>query len=277
MKMRSGRMRAGVCLGVLGLSATAFGQVLSTRGGTPQDPNTYPARGACGAVDITQNTDPNTVNIGTSIACFNGGNSCTVANDYARSFNLAVGATAGVAHYVRCVEYGVDEVLAPSGSTSVTVRLWIDSNGGAPNNANLVPLAGGSIVDLVPNGTAGALRTVDFTANNVLVPADAVLVVTVESPDLCTSPGPGNYYFNGSNAGGQSAPSYIRAPGCGLPDFASLAAIGFPNQHMVLSVELDPDMPAVPTVSEWGLVVLTLIGCVAGTIMFAGVRRKAAA
>ena len=31
----------------------------------------------------------------------------------------------------------------------------------------------------------------------------------------------------------------------------------------------------VPTVSEWGLVVLTLIGCIAGSILFAAARRRA--
>jgi len=126
-----------------------------------------------------------------------------------------------------------------TGLSPVTISLFTDSSGGAPNTADLVALAGGSIVDMVPDGTAAALRTVDFTANNVLVPADSTLVVVVSSPDLCTLNGANNFHFNGANDAGESGPSYIKSASCGLPDFATLASIGFPDQHMVMTVELD--------------------------------------
>jgi hypothetical protein len=204
----------------------------------PAPQSSVAGNSTCGAVDITQSTDPTTVlGPGFSVACQSG---CTVENDFARSFDLSVGATAGLAHLVRCVEYGVDSVADTTGAGSpVTINLFIDTSGGAPNLADLVPLAGGSITDFVPDGTAGALLMVDFTANNVLVPADATLVVTVESPNLCTV-STNDAFFNGANNGGQTAPSYIRAPDCGLGDFVDLAAIGFPDQHMVLNVGLDP-------------------------------------
>jgi hypothetical protein len=206
---------------------------LSSLGGSPGSATHGSIAGVCAPIDLTQSVDPNTI-VGGSVACFDGGNQCTVDNAYARSFNLGVGPTAGQSHYVRCVTYGVDETL---GTNPVTIALYQDTNGGPPNNANLVPLA--SIVDVIPDGTQLALRTVNFTAMNVVVPANAFLVVAVESPDLCATPGPNNYYFNGSNNIGQIAPSYFKAVDCGLPDYTDLAAIGFPNQHMVMTVELE--------------------------------------
>jgi hypothetical protein len=143
-----------------------------------------------------------------------------------------VGPTAGQSHYVRCVEYGVENAL---GTNPVTIALYQDTDGGDPNNANLVPLA--SIVDVIPGGTQLALRTVDFTALNVVVPANAFLVVAVESPDLCAV-GLNNTYFNGSNNLGETKPSYIKTAGCSIPDYVSLASIGFLNRHMVMTVEL---------------------------------------
>jgi len=58
------------------------------------------------------------------------------------------------------------------------------------------------------------------------------------------------------------------APACPNPGNCPVGgncAAGFP------ACEAAP----VPTVSEWGLVVLTLIGCIAGTVLFGIVRRRA--
>jgi len=221
----------------MGVAQYANAQTLSTSG-TALGSNTYGPRGSCGAIDLTQSTDPNTALFGFSVACFNAGNVCTVENFYARSFDLALGATSGNAHFVRCVEFGVDETL---GANPVDINIYEDTNGGAPNNANLVLL--GTMSVPLADGLAGVLVSADLSALNILVPANVDMVVEVHSADLCTSPGPSNYYFNGANDAGQTGSSYIKAAGCGLPDYLALSAIGFPSQHMVMTVELDAAVP----------------------------------
>jgi len=200
-------------------------------------------RGLCGPIDLTQNADPFAIIPGNSVSCYDSGPQCTFENAYARSFNLGAPPTGGQAHYVRCVEYGVDQAGAFGGGfIPVNVVLYLDTNGGPPNNANLVPLA--SITDNIPDGEIATLRTVDFTPMNVVVPPNAFLVVSVESPDYC--PNFSHFYFNGTNNFGQTARSFWRAPACGVPDYVDLASIGFPGIHMVMTVELEPAAPPEP-------------------------------
>jgi len=194
------------------------------------------ALGLCDFVPLTQSSS-NTITSGTALCNDLVANNCTLENFYARSFNLGSGQTAGKAHFIRSVEYGVAGAFGTTPSHPVTLNLYQDTNCGAPNNANLELLAAGSIVDgTIQNPTTVSLRTVDFTANDVLAPADICLVVEVFSPDLCAV-GPGNRYFFGYNSAGQTDPSYVKD--CG-DDYVSWAQLGFPQIHMILTVELEP-------------------------------------
>lgn len=62
----------------------------------------------------------------------------------------------------------------------------------------------------------------------------ATMVVEIHVAD--SAEGSTTKLFVGTNAGGQSGPSYLRAPACDLTEPVDLAAIGHPNVHMVLSV-----------------------------------------
>ena len=46
----------------------------------------------------------------------------------------------------------------------------------------------------------------------------------------------GAFLFVGSNAFGQTGPSYLAASACGIPDPVDLAELGFPGMHIVMNV-----------------------------------------
>ena len=48
--------------------------------------------------------------------------------------------------------------------------------------------------------------------------------------------GPGGQFLVGSNANGESAPSYLRTAPCALPAYVTYAAAGYPHQCIVLIV-----------------------------------------
>jgi hypothetical protein len=83
----------------------------------------------------------------------------------------------------------------------------------------------------VANQAAGTLA-VPVTAS---AEAGSKLVVELYLPDAA---GAGHLLFPGSNAAGQSGPSYLRAPadGCDLDQPVDIADIGFPDMHLVVSV-----------------------------------------
>ncbi len=49
----------------------------------------------------------------------------------------------------------------------------------------------------------------------------------------------GQQFFIGSNAVGQTAPSYLAAADCGVTEPTDTAAIGFPDMHIVMNVTGD--------------------------------------
>ena len=46
----------------------------------------------------------------------------------------------------------------------------------------------------------------------------------------------GNFFFIGSNAAGQTGPSYLAAQTCGINEPATTATIGYPGMHIVMNV-----------------------------------------
>jgi len=125
------------------------------------------------------------------------------------------------------VRYGVEDCRDATGQgrpCDVQVRLWSAPN--FPTFGGAVELA--QVVDNVPDGTALEIRTVQFP--NVAVPANTNLVVELYNPDWNANWG----FFPGSNAGGQSAPSYIRSAPCALANWGDLGGVGFPNVHLLI-------------------------------------------
>ncbi len=165
---------------------------------------------------------------GNSVACNAGG--LHTDNSYLRQFDLSAFGISAVFNVTQ-VEVGVEQAVGAGGSQPLTVNLYTKINpAGALTWANLSPI-----------GTASATVTdQSLTLLTVPVagaaPAGSVLVVEVFTPNGQTA---GNSFFVGSNAAGQTAPSYLAAAGCGVTEPTDTAAIGFPGMHIVMNVTGD--------------------------------------
>lgn len=171
-------------------------------------------------VTLTQSLSQAIVS-GNSVACNAGG--LSTDNSYYRSFNLN---TLAFPLQVTSVSFGIEAVIGTP--LPLTVRLWRDTNGGAPDLGMV--LVGSSAAFAVNAGMDGTIQNV---AVNGLFNVGDIMVVEVFSPD---SQAAGGGFFIGSNDAGQTGASYIAAAACGLPNPASLASIGFPNMHIVMNV-----------------------------------------
>ncbi|MGI8436250.1 MAG: PEP-CTERM sorting domain-containing protein [Chthoniobacterales bacterium] len=171
------------------------------------------------AVVLSQNVDPTTILAGNSVAC--GGGGTTTANTWFRSFSFANFGVNGD-FSLQSATFGIEQV---TGTVPITVSIY----------------AGTSVTSL---GTLIASSTFNLTAaqNNTFftltlsgtVPfASGGLVMSVGAPDGSAN---GTAFYIGSNAGGQTGPGYILAPACGINAPTDIAAIGFPNDHILMSV-----------------------------------------
>ena len=162
---------------------------------------------------------------GNSVACNAGG--LHTDNSYLREFDLpAFGITGPFA--VSQVEFGVETALGATGNQPVTVNLYTKINPAAPLTfGNLSPIGSASVQVSDQNLTL-------FTAPVAgVATAGSVLVVEVFTPEGQTA---GNSFFIGSNPDPETAPSYLAAADCGVPEPATTAAIGFPDMHIVMNV-----------------------------------------
>jgi hypothetical protein len=145
-------------------------------------------------------------------------------NRYFRVFNLP---TLGInsAFAVSSVTIGVETAISGTGTQPATVVLH--RLNGAVALANLTQIASQPVT--IPDQDLQL-----FTANiSGTAPAGSQLVVELFTPDGVT---PGNNFFIGSNAAGETAPSYLVAPDCSVPDMMTTAALGFPSMHVVMKV-----------------------------------------
>lgn len=157
-------------------------------------------------------------------------------NGFLRTFTLNDFA---IAHdfEVTDVSFGVEAVnLGPS---VVTVRLYI-LDGETLTYDNMTEI-GSAAVTLQPQ--ALEMVTVPVTAT---APAGSTLVVELDAPDTSQTSG----FFAGSNAEGESAPSYLRSVACGMPEPAPMSAIGFPDTHLVMNVTGTTEAPGTQ-IPEW--------------------------
>ncbi len=238
----SGLSEAGdrVIHGSLGSTAEEFAEFFQQRSRRVEDDlatfpdfGTDPFRGpGCGPLTLTQNTDPNTV-VGGGVACAGGG--ITAENAFARCFNLATGITAGQQVTINCVDFGVE---ANNPAFTVNVNIYTVT-ACPPTVANRTLVR--SLPVVVPN-VGLSIQTATFVPP-VIIPANSSIMVEVFAPDRDPAAGgDGGAFFMGSNAAGQSAPSFIKAPDCGITNYTSLAAIGFPNMHILMRVDYSTDV-----------------------------------
>jgi hypothetical protein len=182
------------------------------------------------AVTITQSSSQD-ITPQNSVACVqqdaNGNPIEHRENSFYRVFNLeALGVTGRVE--TSSVSVGIQSAESPNPDQPMSVVLHTL----AGNELELDRLSEIGRADIrVANQGAGILD-VPLAAS---VEAGSKLVVELHLPDAA---GGGNLLFPGSNTASQTGPSYLRAPtaGCDLVEPTDLADIGFPDMHIVVSV-----------------------------------------
>jgi hypothetical protein len=215
---------AGLTLAVVPAFAGFLGSGLTP--GQTSDPRLYDIN----AVTITQNSSA-VLAVG-SVACAeNAAPFSTTENSYYRRFDLN-GAHGIVTPFsVTQVDFGVELAETSTGGPFVvTVRLHTIPNAAALTTANMT-LIGTANVN-VPDGTSLVIFQVPIAAA-VAAPLLDDLVVEILTPDGRPTD---QRLFIGSNSAGQTAPSFIRAPDCGIAQPTNLAGIGFPGMHVYMAV-----------------------------------------
>src|SRR5262249_13096822 len=172
------------------------------------------AGGACGPTTVTESSTMNIVS-GNSIACQDPGSGFTLETHYWRAFDLPTFGITG-SFDVCDVQIGLEAAISVDGTQPLTINLYSTAVGTFPGGTlTAIGSAGVAVPD--PDQT---ILTVPVTGT---VPAGEALVVEVVSPD-----GTADFFafFIGSNADGQTAPSYLSALGCSIATPTDLATLG---------------------------------------------------
>ncbi len=194
---------------------------LDSRAGEASAAPTTPAK------HLTQNTNAVAITAG-SVYCNAGGFHTT--NRFLRRFFLDTDHGVTTQFNVTSVDIGVELAQGTGGSQPIEIRLYSIPKASPLLFANLTSI--GNLPTAIPDTS---LAVVNFPVTGSLVsPTTTDLVVELFMPD---GRAPANNRFNpGSNSLGQSHPTYLAAVDCGVPNPTDMAALGFPNMHMVMVV-----------------------------------------
>jgi len=140
---------------------------------------------------------------------------------------------------VQSVTIGIETANASGTGTTqpITINIF-NSTANPPTNASLGS-ALSTVTVQVPDQSS-SLLTIPLTTQPVFTVASGILVVEIFTPNGQTA---GHSFFVGSNALGQSGPTFIRSVPCGISEITNMAAIGFPNVHLVMTVNGNSQMP----------------------------------
>lgn len=240
-------------------------------------PSGPPQSGGDGAINITQNTDPNTVGTGT-VACSGDGGFTVTDNQFLRRFFLNADHGINLQFNVTDVTYGV-ETAADRGvggrPIGATLNLYSIANGAAFTYANMTNV--GTAALSIPDGTSQVLLN-QVVTGSIIDPVNEDLVVEVANPDYT-----GEFaFFFGSNGAGETQPSYLASVSCGLADPLTFSGIGFPGINIIYTVSGDEQVvptatppPAgepVPSMNRYGIMVM--IGLLIGVAILVMWRRS---
>lgn len=220
------------------LAATASAQSLSRSALTPGAVLRSSMPGPLAAQTITQSTS-NAIVAG-SISCNAGSPGYFhTDNSYYRAFTLsAFPALTQPKFRVDTVNFGIETANdAASAGQPLTVNLW-RSTTNPPTLASLTAISSDNFT--IPDSATGTVFSANIASQPLLTVATDILVVEIFTP---SGQAAGHSFFIGSNAAGQSGPSFIRAESCGVNDITNLASIGFPNMQIVMSVSGDNQVP----------------------------------
>jgi len=234
----------GFVSGVLFLAVTAAlpAQQLSKNGRPAAAPFGPPHVDVIGATSITQSTNTVTVTTGNSVSC-NGGSPTFfhTDNSYYRAFTLSAfnPPLDQLQFMVQSVTIGIEQSNAAGTGTTqpITVNIY-NASANPPTVATLGPVL--STVTANVSDQANTTLTIPLTTQPVFLTATGILVVEIFTPSGQVA---GHSFFIGSNALGQSGPSFIRAASCGVTEITNLASIGFANMHIVMVVNGNSQAP----------------------------------
>ena len=159
------------------------------------------------------------VMVGNSVWC-----PAAPGNSYLRVFDLVNEFGILGSFSVTEVEVGIQVAASAAGSQDITVNLYTLDGALLYANMNLIGSATTTIAD-----QALSIVTVPVTGS---APPGSVLVVEVYAPADNVTAG----LLIGSNNLGETAPSYLVGPACGITEPTSFAGIGFPGIHVVMNV-----------------------------------------
>jgi len=172
---------------------------------------------------ITQSNDTSTITAANSVACPGDNDS------YMRRFDLdgEFGITGEFT--VESVDFGVE---TNDTTFDLTVNLYTIPNASALEFANLTLI--GTAIYTTTSGDTGMVVNAPV-AGVVADPTSVDLVVEVFAPDFTQ----GANFFIGSNANGQTAPSFLASAVCGATEPTDTAVLGFPGMQIVMIVNGD--------------------------------------
>ncbi len=218
-----------------GASDDVVGDAAPTIDADPSAPDARPPIDAADPIDaapqavtLSQST-AQTITALNTLACGNANS--TLENHYYRVFKLSDFGIS-TAFTAERIDFAVEDASTVAGTQTVQVRLHTLS-GTTPLVANMTLLYGQNVV--VPDTATNTIVGVVLTSP-VVVPAGSTLVLELFSPGSTQT---GDYFYAGSNAGGETGPSYIRAPpaGCDLAEVTPYSTIdGTGMVHLVMSV-----------------------------------------
>jgi hypothetical protein len=186
---------------------------------------------------LSQSVNNVTIVPNNSAACTGGGapNITTLDNGYFRSYPLA---SLGQPVAVVSIRFAVElvQTSAPGGFPLI-IRLFNDPTGGAPSPYASLQLRHTETLSLMPAASNTIVIHPVSGSSATFLPSET-LVVEVFSPAGPT----GSQFFIGSNAAGQTAPTYLRSVACGVPEPTptSSPVLGFPNMHAIIDVNVAP-------------------------------------
>ncbi|MBL8300914.1 MAG: hypothetical protein JNN30_21440 [Rhodanobacteraceae bacterium] len=208
-------------LAFAGLAGTASAQQLSRSGQPPGVPVQIPWPAPLAAQTITQSSSA-AINTGASVSC-NGGAPGFIHTDnsYYRAFTLSTFGNLTLPQFrVDTVSFGVETANDGGGvGQPVTVNLW-RSSANPPTVSTLTAVSSDAVT--VPDSAMGTVFTANIATQPVFTVATDILVVEIFTPAGTAG---SRSFFIGSNSGGQSAPSFIRAASCGINEITDLAGV----------------------------------------------------
>jgi hypothetical protein len=183
-----------------------------------------PVLGQCGDVVMTQSADPKFIAPLNTVQCGVSG-SHTGENGLARSFPIEADLK------VCSVQFGIG-INNAVGPWPVEVRLLEGDITGLYGDLEL--RAASSIV--IPPDIEAELFSVSFDPPAEFFAGENLIVELYIATRNPANGGDGGETWIGSNNLGQTAPSYVRAPGCNTPNFLNYASLGAAHVHLVMKV-----------------------------------------